>query len=40
MARGKKRIMVGKDAKAIDLIARLMPGSYERPVNWIERHLG
>jgi len=40
MAKGKRRILVGMDAKLIDLIARLMPGSYERPSNWLERIFG
>ena len=40
MAKGKKRILVGKDAKILDLIARLLPGSYETPVYWLERYFG
>ena len=40
MAKGKRRILVGKDVKALDLITRLLPGSYEGPLSWLERCLG
>ena len=40
MAKGKRRILVGKDVKALDLITRLLPGSYEGPLVWLERVLG
>ena len=40
MAKGKRRILVGKDVKALDLITRLLPGSYETPLVWLERVLG
>jgi len=40
MAKGKKRILVGADVKFADLIARLLPGSYYRVTNWLERQCG
>lgn len=40
MAKGKRRILVGRDVKALDLITRLMPGSYEGPLVFLERILG
>ncbi len=40
MAKGKKRILVGRDVKALDLITRLFPGSYEGPLVLLERYLG
>jgi len=40
MAKGKKRILVGPDVKFADLIARLLPGSYYRATNWLERKCG
>lgn len=40
MVKGKKRILVGKDAKAYDIVARLFPGSYDVLVDLIERFVG
>jgi len=40
MAKGKRRILVGSDVKALDLVTRLLPGSYEGPLVLIERILG
>ena len=40
MAKGKRRILVGMDVKALDLITRLFPGSYEGPIALLERVLG
>lgn len=40
MAKGKRRILVGSDVKALDLIARLLPGSYEGPLAWMMRCFG
>ena len=30
MARGKKRILVGRDVKMVDVVARLLPSAYDR----------
>ena len=32
MARGKKRILVGRDVKILDVVARLLPTAYDRIV--------
>jgi hypothetical protein len=32
MARGKKRILVGRDVKILDIVARLLPTTYDRIV--------
>jgi hypothetical protein len=32
MARGKKRILVGRDVKILDVVARLLPSAYDRIV--------
>ncbi len=37
VARGKERILVGSDARAVDLGVRLVPALYSRVVAWWER---
>ena len=32
MARGKKRILVGRDIKILDVVARVLPSTYDRIV--------
>jgi hypothetical protein len=32
MARGKKRILVGRDVRILDVVARLLPSAYDRIV--------